>query len=82
MAEDKLSKETKTAKKAKAPGGNKVVKFFKDYKSELNKIVWPTKEETLKKSSVVAVSLIISGAVIGLIDFGFIQLILLLGSIF
>ena len=82
MAEDKLSKETKTAKKAKAPGSNKIVKFLKDYKSELKKIVWPTKEDALKKSWVVAVSLIVCGAVIGLLDWGFLKLILLLGSIF
>ena len=82
MADEKQSKKEKAVKKAKTPGNNRIARFFKDYKSELKKIVWPTKEDTLKKSWVVTVALVISGAVIGVIDWAFLKLILLLGSIF
>ena len=82
MADEKKSKKEKAVKKAKTPGNNKIVRFLKDYKSELKKIVWPTKEETLKKSWVVTVALVISGTVIGAIDWVFLRLILFLGSLF
>lgn len=82
MADEKQRKKEKAVKKAKTPGNNKIARFFKDYKSELKKIVWPTREETLKKSWVVAVALVISGAVIGAIDLAFLTLIAKLGSIF
>ncbi|HPE94995.1 MAG TPA: preprotein translocase subunit SecE [Bacillota bacterium] len=61
--------------------GSWLKKFFKDYKSELQKIVWPSKEETLKKSWVVIVSLVVSSAVIGGVDYAFGQLVLWLGTL-
>ncbi|OGO92261.1 MAG: preprotein translocase subunit SecE [Clostridiales bacterium GWF2_38_85] len=79
MAEEK--KEKSVVKKEKVPFSNKIAKFLKDYKSELKKIVWPTREETMKKSWVVITSLLISGAVIGLLDFGFGKLILWVGTL-
>ena len=82
MADEKLNKKEKAVKKAKTPGNNRIAKFFKDYKSEIKKIVWPTKEDTLKKSWVVTVALVISGAVIGVVGWAFLQLILLLGSFY
>ena len=37
-------------KKEKKPG--RVAKFLKDLKSECKKIVWPSRQETVKKTSV------------------------------
>lgn len=75
----------KTSSKTKTPFfkrvGAWIVKFFKDYKSEFQKIVWPTKEDTLKKSWVVIVSIVITSAVIGGVDYAFGQLVLWLGTI-
>ena len=82
MAENK--KVTETAKKPakpKKPFWGRIVKFFKDYKSELKKIVWPSREETIKSSWVVLVSLAVTALVIGGLDYLFGQLILLLGKI-
>lgn len=45
-------------------------KFFKDCKSEFNKLVWPTKKQLMKNSSVVLVSMIVVGACLSLVDFG------------
>lgn len=50
---------------------SKIKKFFKDYKSEFKKIVWPSKEETLRESGVVVVSIVVVGAVVMLLDLGF-----------
>ena len=49
--------------------------FFKDYKSEIKKVTWPSKEVTIKSTIVVLVCLIVSGAVVGLLDFGLAKLI-------
>lgn len=45
-------------------------KFFKDCKSEFNKLVWPTRKQLVKNSSVVLVSMIVVGACLSLVDFG------------
>lgn len=49
--------------------------FFKDYKSEIKKVTWPSKEVTIKSTIVVLVCLIVSGAVVGLLDFGLAKLV-------
>ncbi len=49
-------------------------KFFKDYKSEIKKIVWPSKEFTVKSTIVVIVCLLVCAAVIGLADAGLAKL--------
>ena len=45
-------------------------KFFKDCRSEFKKLVWPTKRQLAKNSSVVLVSMIVVGACLSLVDFG------------
>ncbi len=61
---------------------SKVKKFFKDYKSEFKKIVWPDKKDTLKQSGVVIVSIIIVGVAVFLLDTGFFKAIQALGELF
>lgn len=51
-------------------------KFFKDYKSEIKKIVWPSKDFTVKSTIVVIVCLLICAGVIGLLDVGLNALVL------
>lgn len=53
-------------KKEKKP--SRVAKYLKDLKSECKKIVWPSRQETVKKTSVVLVCLIAVAVVIGVID--------------
>ena len=45
-------------------------KFFKDCKSEFKKLVWPTKQQLLKNSALVLVSIVVVGAWLALVDFG------------
>ncbi len=61
----------KPAKKDKPSLGARIGKFFREYKAEMKKVTWPSKEDTLKNTVVVAVTVIIVGAVIGALDVAF-----------
>ena len=60
---------------------SKIKKFFKDYKSEFKKIVWPEKKDTLKQSAIVIAAIIIVGAAVLLLDTGFSKLLSWLGGL-
>lgn len=47
----------------------KIRKFFRDLKSELKKVVWPTKEQVLKNTLVVALCVLVLGVFIWVFDF-------------
>ena len=53
---------------------SKVKKFFKDYKSEFKKIVWPEKQDTLRQSGVVVAAIVVAGVAIFVLDTGFSKL--------
>ena len=59
------------AKKNKPSLKEKLGKFFRDYKSELKKVVWSTPQQTLNNTILVAVSVVITSVCIGLLDFAF-----------
>ncbi len=63
-------------KKATIP--QRVVRFFKDYKSESKKIVWPTLKDVAKNTLIVLIMCAILGAFIWLLDFGLVSLVNLL----
>ena len=46
----------------------RIGRFFKDVKSELKKVTWPTKNQAVKNTVVVFVFLIIIGLFVFLID--------------
>ena len=45
-------------------------KFFRDCRSEFKKLVWPSKQQLFKNSSLVIVTMVVVGAVLSLVDFG------------
>ena len=49
--------------------GSKAAKFFREMRSELKKVVWPTKEQVLKNTLIVVVCILVVGAFIWLFDF-------------
>ena len=59
----------------------RIAKSFREYKSELKKIVWYSREQTFHSTIVVLVSIIVSAAVIAVVDFSFSHLITWLGSL-
>ena len=48
--------------------GKRIAKWFREMKSELKKVVWPTKKQTLNNSIVAGVVMIASGICIWAFD--------------
>ena len=46
----------------------KITRFFKEVKSELKKVVWPSKKQIIKNTLVVIAAVILVGIVIWLLD--------------
>ena len=61
--------------------GQKIAKFFKDYKSELKKITWMSWKDLVKATATVLVILAVAAIFVGLLDWGFSSLVNLLSSI-
>ncbi len=69
-SKDTESKDSaKKVKKEKKPNG--FVKFFKDLKAEVKKIVWPTRKAVINNTGIVIVAMAIAGVFIWGIDTGF-----------
>ena len=66
------------AENVKVSFGEKVKKFFKDYKSEFKKIKWPTIHETNKSFLLVLVATVVVGVAVFALDFGLNQLLSLI----
>ena len=78
MAEEKKSKavvksDTKIGRdgKEKLKLGPRIKKFFKDYRSEMKKIVWPTRPQVIQNTGVVLIAIIFVAAIVGLLDLAF-----------
>ena len=65
-----MAEEIKKGKdgKEKMKLGARIKKFFKDYRSEMKKIVWPTRTQVIKNTGVVLTAIIFIAAVVGLLD--------------
>ena len=62
--------EVKASKGAKKTIFKRLIAFFKDYKSEIKKIVWPGIKDVVKNTLIVLIMCLIVGAFIWLLDFG------------
>lgn len=71
MADKIAEKAPEKAKKEKKKNGfwKKVSHFFKDFRSEVKKIVWPTKKQVVNYTIVVFVAMGVVGVAIWIIDF-------------
>ena len=70
-AKAKPAKENKPAKakKDKKPGsGKRIGKYFRELKSELKKVAWPTKADTMKRTGTVIVCAILVGIIVWIFD--------------
>jgi len=74
MSKEEKTKEKKTSDKSKKKKPSKIVKWFKDLKSEFKKVVWPTRKKVFYNTLVVVITMIISSAFVGGLDFGLIKL--------
>ena len=58
-------------KKNKPKLTERVARFFREYRSELKKVVWSTPQQTLNNTILVAVSVVVTSVCIGILDFAF-----------
>lgn len=70
--------EVAQSKGAKRTILKRIVAFFKDYKSEVKKIVWPGPRDVVKNTAIVLAMCLIVGAFIWLLDLGLGKLIQLI----
>ena len=70
--------EVMQSKGSKRTIAQRVIGFFKDYKSEIKKIVWPGFKDVAKNTAIVLVMCLIIGAFIWLLDLGLGNLIKLI----
>lgn len=50
---------------------NKIVNYFKEVKGELKKVSWPSYKQVQNNTIIVLICVIVIGAFIALLDFGF-----------
>ncbi len=74
MAKEETKKEKKTSDKPKKKKPNRVVKWFRELKSEFKKVVWPTKKQVFNNTFVVLVTMVLSSVFVGALDFGLLRL--------
>ena len=63
MANDKESKNKKETKNKKS--------FFKDFKAELKKVIWPTPKQLVNNTVAVAVIVIVTALIVFVLDLAF-----------
>ncbi|MGN0666170.1 MAG: preprotein translocase subunit SecE [Huintestinicola sp.] len=70
MAENNSSKkaDSKPGKKTQVKQPNKIVKYFKDLKSEFKKVVWPSKQAVVNNTGVVLSTMIASALFVFALD--------------
>lgn len=61
--------ETKSNKPAKTPFKERVAKFFREYKSELKKISWASRAQTMNNTWAVLAASVVIAVVVGVVDF-------------
>ena len=74
MSKESKTKEKKTSDKSKTKKPNRIVKWFKDLKSEFKKVVWPSRKKVFNNTFVVLVVLVIASVFVGGLDFGLLKL--------
>lgn len=72
MAKENKRSESKPAKDGKPNffkrAAAAVVKWFREMRSELKKVVWPTRQVTLNKTIVASVVMVVAGCVLWAFD--------------
>ena len=64
MADEKTTQTTSKPAKKKVKGSNRIAKWFREMRSELKKIVWPTPKQILNNTIVSLVVIVVAAIVI------------------
>ena len=51
--------------------GTRIARWFRETRSELRKVVWPTRKQLINNTGIVIVAVIIVGAAMSVMDWGF-----------
>jgi preprotein translocase subunit SecE len=65
----------KAARVSRKEQENRIIRYLRATRSELRKVVWPTREETINLTIVVLAVMVAMSILLGLIDFLFTQLV-------
>lgn len=68
MAKDLKATEAKV--KAKKKGPNRFVKYLRDLKSEIKKVVWPSRKQLLNNTGIVLTVMVITALFLAGVDYG------------
>ena len=55
----------------KKKSGNKLVRFFKEVKSEMKKVVWPSRKQVTNNTLIVLAVVVLVGIIIWALDLAF-----------
>mgnify|MGYP004487258489 CR=1 FL=1 len=80
-SETAATKKTVESKKKKAPLKERISKKFREYKSDLKKITWYSREQTFRSSVLVIITIVIFGVCFGGLDLIFFRFLQWLGSL-
>ena len=67
-AEKTKADKPKAAKEKKPGFFNRLGRFFRELKAELKKVAWPSGSDTMKKTGIVIVCVIIVGVIVWIFD--------------
>lgn len=70
--------EVAASKGSKLTIPKRVVRFLRDYKSEIKKIIWPGWKDVLKNTAIVLAICLVIGAFIWVVDYGLAELVKLI----
>jgi preprotein translocase subunit SecE len=76
--QDKKSQTLAKAKKPQAQAAQPKKRrfaFFSDIVGELRKVVWPTRQETIRLTLIVIGLCVVMGVILGAVDYGFSELV-------
>lgn len=57
---------------------NRIMKFFRETKSEMKKVSWPSRDQLIRNTGVILAFVVIMTIVLSLVDFGFERLLSLI----
>ena len=52
---------------------SKIIQFFRDVRAEMGKVIWPSRQDTIKYTATVIGFSIVMAAILGAADFGLLK---------
>ena len=77
-----MSDKKVEAKTEKTPLPKRISDWFKGMRSELKKVVWPTRKQLINNTVIVIIAVVLVSATVGVLDYVFYRLLTLLRGAF